>query len=320
MISRERENIQEALGETINRWMAEPDTTDVILNPPLEGEDHGRIWVTRLGHHREPVGFMPADQAMRLIGMVASTMKRSATADTPSVEGTLITDGSRFQACIPPNTPGGPFFAIRRKAIRVFPFEEYVAHGLLKERQREIIEDAIRKRLNIVVVGGTGSGKTTFLNAIIDAMTKIHPHHRFFGIEEVSELQCTAPDRTFTLTSASMSIRDLVKMAMRSFADRILIGEARGPEMLDVLMAWNTGHPGGAATVHCDVTTPEAALDRIELLLLLANPAPLHRLVARAVGLIVCLQLDEDTGARRVTQIVRVHGHDGQNYNLTTET
>jgi type IV secretion system protein TrbB len=131
-------------------------------------------------------------------------MKVEATADTPSVEGHLITDGSRFQGCIPPNVPA-PFFAIRKRANRVFPLAEYVTRGLMTQHQCDVIEDAVRRRSNIIVCGGTGSGKTTLLNAVIDAMTRIHPHHRFFGIEEIPELQCTAPDRTFTLTSRAMT-------------------------------------------------------------------------------------------------------------------
>jgi type IV secretion system protein VirB11 len=244
-------------------------------------------------------------------------MNVEATEATPSVQGHLITDGARFQGCIPPIVPA-PFFAIRKHTSAVFPLQSYVDNGQMTERQKTIIETGIERRRNILVSGGTGSGKTTLLNAILLAMTQIHPYHRFFGIEDTVELRCSALDQTFTRTSATVTIRDLIRIAMRAFADRIIIGEARGPEMLDLLMAWNTGHPGGAATVHSDTTTPEAALRRVELLLLLATQSPMHRLIADAVHMIVCI--DRTEGIRRVTQIVSVLGHDGHAYQLQSET
>jgi P-type conjugative transfer ATPase TrbB len=315
-LDRVRENLLDVMGETVRGLMLEPDVTDIILNPPLAGEKDGRIWVARLGREREPVGFMPAEQAMRFIGAVAATMNLEVTEAIPNVQGHLITDGSRFQGNIPP-VVAGPFFAIRRHASAVFPLQSYVDKSLMTVRQKAVIEAAIEDRRNILIVGGTGSGKTTLMNAVLQAMTQIHPYHRFFGIEDTVELQCSALDQTFTRTSATMDIRALIKVAMRAFADRIIIGEARGPEMLDLLMAWNTGHPGGAATVHSDTTTPEAALRRVELLLLLATQSPMHRLIADAVHLIVCI--DRTKGVRRVNQIVSVLGHDGQNYQLQSE-
>lgn len=249
-VDRVKANLLDSMGEIVRGLLTQPDVTDIRLNPD------GRIWVDRLGHQRAPVGEMSSDQAIRLIGAVAASMNTEVTIDKPSVEGHLITDGSRFQAGVPPIVPA-PFFCIRKHASAVFPLASYVDRGQMTARQREIIEAAIETRRNILIVGGTGSGKTTLLNAILLAMTEIHPHHRFFGIEDTVELKCSAPDQTFTRTSATVTIRDLVKIAMRAFADRIIIGETRGAEILDILMAWGTGHPGGAATIHSDVTTPK---------------------------------------------------------------
>jgi type IV secretion system protein VirB11 len=315
-LDRVRANLLEVMGETVRGLLTETDVTDIILNPPLPGEPHGRLWVSRLGREREPIGSMPAEQATRLIGAVASTMNTEATEATPNVQGHLITDGSRFQGCIPPIV-AAPFFAIRKHASAVFPLQYYVDNGLMTERQKTIIEAAIRDRRNILVIGGTGSGKTTLVNAILLSMTQIHPFHRFFGIEDTVELKCSALDQTFMRTSATMNMRDLIKIAMRSFADRIIIGEARGPEMLEILMAWSTGHEGGIATIHSNVAKPEAGLERVEDLLMQATGNVMTRMIARTVNLIICV--DRIQGVRRVTQVVSVIGHDGHNYRLKSE-
>ena len=184
-------------------------------------------------------------------------------------------------------------------------------------QQCDVIEDAVSHRLNMLIVGGTGSGKTTLLNAVLLSMTERASHHRFFIIEETPELQCSAPDRTMTRTSRTMSIRDLVRVAMRSFADRIIIGESRGAEMLEVLTAWNTGHEGGAATIHSNIASPTDALERVEDMLLMANPTPMPRMIDRAIDMIICIQSEH--GVRRVTQVASVQGWDGKNYQTKRE-
>jgi P-type conjugative transfer ATPase TrbB len=315
-LDRVKGNLLDVMGETVRGLMAEPDVTDIILNPRLPGDAHGRLWVTRLGREREPTDFMPADQAMRLIGAVAATMNTEATEATPNVQGHLITDGSRFQGNIPPIVET-PFFAIRKHASAVFPLPSYVEKGLMTERQLAIIDAALKKRLNILVVGSTGAGKTTLVNSLLDQMVKIHPYHRIFGIEETVELKCSARDQTFMRTSATVSIQDLIKIALRSFPDCIIIGEARGKEMLDILIAWGTGHEGGLATIHSNIARPEAALERVEDMLMQATGNPMTRMIARTVNLIICI--DRSCGVRRVSQVVSVLGHDGQNYQLQSE-
>src|SRR6516165_2701213 len=145
VLARQRENIANLLGPEVLGWLSEPDTTDVICNPPLGGDGFIHLWVARLGRDREPVGTMARDRAMRLIGAVAASMGQEATPGTPSVEGILITDGSRFQGCIPPIVEG-PFFAIRRPASAVFPLARYVEEGRLTERQKTVIEEAVARR------------------------------------------------------------------------------------------------------------------------------------------------------------------------------
>jgi type IV secretion system protein VirB11 len=320
--SRQVDGLRDHLGPLINGLLAEDDTTDVILNPPLKGEVDGRIWLTRIGHDRAPVGFMTAENAVRLIGAVASTMNKAVTGEAPRVEGHLITDGSRFLGVIEPVGNGGPFFCIRKHSTRTFTLADYVANGQMTERQRQLIEQRVIRRDNFIISGGTGSGKTTLLNAIIRSMVDLTPHHRFFGIEQSPELQCSAPDQTFTLTTANVSIEDLVVTALRAFPDRILIGEARGGEMLSILQAWGTGHDGGAATIHSNIHTPAAALERIEDMVSMAKTPPAfpQRMIARTIGLIICLELTADK-QRRIRQIVSVQGYDpaSQSYIVSQE-
>lgn len=295
--------------------LAQPDVTDINLNPD------GRLWVTRLGADARPCGEMPAAQAEALIAAVAATLDQVATRGNPVVEGVLITDGSRFEGMLPPLVPA-PAFSIRRPASAVFPLADYVARGLMTPAQLARIEAAIAARENILVVGGTGAGKTTLLNAIIEAVTRLAPQHRILGIEDTRELRCAAENAVFLLTSEDVPASRALRVALRSFPDRIIVGEVRGAEALDMLNAWNTGHDGGACSLHSNTTTPDAALTRLETLVGFATPTPMQRLIAEAVDLILCIERtrDDDGGPRRrVTQLVSVRGWDGARYRLQQE-
>jgi type IV secretion system protein VirB11 len=158
VLTRQRDNKTNLLGPEILGWLSEPDTTDVSCNPALRGEKFGCLRVARLGRDREQVGTMARDQAIRLVGAVAASMGQEASPNTPSVEGILITDGARFQGCNPTHRRGA-VLAIRRPASAVFPLARYVEEGTLTERQKAIIEEAVARRLNILIVGGRARGK-----------------------------------------------------------------------------------------------------------------------------------------------------------------
>ena len=197
--------------------------------------------------------------------------------------------------------------------------QSYVDKGQMTVRQMAVIVDAIARRRNILAVGGTGAGKTTLVNSLLQKIVHVHPHHRIFGVEETVELKCEAMDQTFMRTSPNMDIAALVKIAMRSFPDRIIIGEARrGKEMLEILTAWGTGHEGGLATIHSNTANPEDALERVEDMVLQVTNNSMTRMIARTVNLIICIARVE--GVRRVTQVVSVLGHDGHAYQLQSET
>jgi P-type conjugative transfer ATPase TrbB len=307
--ARQIEVVTRCLGNTIVKLLLEDDVTDIVLNAD------GRLWVTRHGQETAPVGVMEASVAESLIAATARTLGTVVTRDNPIVEGELLLDGSRFEAVLEP-VVSRPTFAIRKKASALFPLSLYVDRGYMNRAFRRAIESAIRQRKNILICGGTGAGKTTLGNAIIYGIVEISPSHRIIGIEDTRELQCAAENSVFMRSTDTISIRQLLRVAMRLFPDRIIVGEVRGAEAFDLLMAWNTGHPGGLCTVHSDISNPRAALTRLEILVSLATTAPMQRLIAEAIGLIVCVERCPD-GTRRVTQVVSVDGYEDGDYVLT---
>jgi P-type conjugative transfer ATPase TrbB len=308
---RHLEVITRCLGELVGPLLLEDGVTDIVLNPD------GRLWVTRLGHDSRPIGIMRAGEAEALIATTARTLGCVATRESPIVEGELLVDGSRFEGIIPPVVER-PVFAIRRKAGAVFPLSSYETQGQMTCRQRRVIEAAVLGRRNILVSGGTGAGKTTMVNAILAAVATLTPRDRIVGIEDTRELRCAAEDAVFMRTHGAVTLRHLLRAALRLFPFRIVVGEVRGAEAFDLLMAWNTGHPGGVCTVHSDIVNPRAALTRLEVLVSLATGAPMRRLIAEAVGMIVCVERGSD-GVRRVSRIVSVEGFDGTDYVLRVE-
>jgi type IV secretion system protein VirB11 len=189
--------------------------------------------------------------AESFIATVASTLRSSVTRESPILECELPLDGSRFEALIPP-VVSAPVFTIRRKASAVFPLDEYEQQRIMTARQRRAIETAVALRHNILVVGGTGTGKTTLANGIIDHIVRASPGHRLVIIEDTPEIQCAAKNAVVMRATDTVDMQRLLKATMRLRPDRIIVGEVRGGEALSLLKAWNTGHPGGVCTVHAN--------------------------------------------------------------------
>jgi type IV secretion system protein TrbB len=310
--NRHLEVITRSMGDLVGTLMLKPTVTDICRN------EDGQIWVTELGVDSYPAGFMRDSEARSLIEATATILNKVATDQTPIVEGELLTDGSRFLGIIPPIVTS-PVFAIRKKASAIIPLDVYAEKGLMSLRYRGIIANAVKKRANIIVCGGTGSGKTTLLNAVLHEISQETPEDRILLAEDTREAQCKSPNVVFLRTNEHVTLSQILRAMLRLFPTRIVVGEVRGREAFDLLMAWNTGHPGGVCTIHSDIVQPRAALSRLELMLSMALPGvPLQRLIAEAVGLIVCVRKMPD-GTRRVTQIVSVEGFDGSDYILKTE-
>ena len=303
------EKLRRELGPIVVDALTDPDVIEIMVNPG------GEVWLERVSSGMQPTGVvLPESQIELAIGTVAALLDQVINKDYPRLQGELPLDGSRFQGMIPPVSR--PTFVIRKPARLLYRLPDYVEAGILEAWQAEAIRAAIAARRNLVIAGGTGSGKTTLANAVLDEIVRQSgPHERFVMIEDTQELRCAAANTVQLHTCEAADLRALVQATMRLRPDRIIIGEVRGAEALELLKAWNTGHPGGVTTVHAD--TAASALVRLEMLIEEAGVQPNLRLIGSTVHLIVLI---ERWGrGRRVTDLVRVEGWDPatQQYRLT---
>lgn len=298
-------------GPQICALLDDPTVIEIMLNAPSESASEGELWVERLGSKMEKFGSMSASQAENLMRTIASSLGLQFTEDSPILECELPFDGSRFEGVGPPVVTH-PTFSIRKRAIAVFTLEDYVSQGIMSHAQREAIEEAVHSRKNILIAGGTGSGKTTLTNAVIGYISDVFPDERPIILEDTRELQCTAKNRVMMKTAEDIGIdmTRLVKTSLRLRPDRLMVGEVRDGAAFDLLIGWDTGHPGGVVTLHAN--DANSALGKMELLISLANSAPLQRFIAQIVDMVI--YIEKHNGSRRIKEIVRVNGYDGQNY------
>jgi type IV secretion system protein VirB11 len=295
--------LRTAMGPEIAAALADPDVVEVLLNPD------GTLWVDRLGTGRAPTGAtLPPAVAERVVRLVAAHVRAEVHAGQPILSAELPESGERFLGVLPP-VVRAPSFAIRKPALCVLTLDDYVADAILSEAHAAFLRRAVRARLNIVIAGGTSTGKTTFANALLAeiALTR----DRVLVLEDTLELQCLCDDHvSMRCEPGAASMADLVRATLRLRPDRIVVGEVRGAEALDLLKAWGTGHPGGIATVHAG--SAAGALTRLEQLVQEVSVTVPKALIAEAVNVVVFI--DGRGHARRVRDIVRVFGHDDGGY------
>lgn len=298
------EKLRRELGRVVLDALADSDVIEVMLNPD------GGLWIETHSRGVEPIGErIERFHAESLLGTVAAILGTVVNSERPLLEGELP-DGSRFQGLLPPVSPG-PAFVIRKRAQAVYSLDDYVRSKIMEPWQADAVRRAIVTRANIVIAGGTGSGKTTLANALLAEMVALgEPSERFVILEDTLELQCSAPNTVQLHTGEAADLTRLVRTTMRLRPDRIIIGEVRGPEALALLKAWNTGHPGGLTTVHANSAL--AALLRLEALVQEAGVLPRPDLIAETVGLLVFMVRAPGTG-RKVTEVVTVAGYDRLN-------
>lgn len=277
--SRGARMLRTALGPEIADWLEDAAVIEVMLNPD------GRLWIDRL---------------------VAHHVGAEVHAKAPRVSAELPDTGERFEGLLPP-VVAAPSFAIRKPAVAVFTLADYVAAGIMSEWQAEALIGAVAARKNILVAGGTSTGKTTLTNALLAEVAKTDD--RVVLIEDTRELQCAAPNLVSLRTKDGVAtLSDLVRSALRLRPDRIPIGEVRGEEALDLLKAWGTGHPGGVGTIHAGSAL--GTLRRTEQLIQESVVTVPRALIAETINVIAVLVRD-GTG-RRLAELAQVTGLDAR--------
>ena len=302
---RAQRQLKRDLGNDILGALHDPSTIEIMLNAD------GRLWQERLGEGMRCIGTLPGTQARGIVNTVAGYHGRELTRGNPTLECEFPLDGSRFAAQVPPVVLE-VVFAIRKKAVSVFTLDDYVASSIMTQAQYYAIQDAVFRRRNILVIGGTGSGKTTLVNAAIEHIVTINPDVRLVIIEDTGEIQCTASNYIQYHTCPEVSMTQLLRTTLRMRPDRIIVGEVRGPEALDLLMAWNTGHEGGVATLHAN--DARSGLSRLAMLISMHpdSPRPIEPLIGEAVHLIV--HIARTPYGRRVEEILEVKGYGNGRY------
>lgn len=288
-----------ALGPIVLDALADPDVVEVMLN------DDGKLWIESLGKMKHADDVSP-DKAIDILNQVSSSLNGEISQKNPLVEGELPLNGERFEGIAPPVVERG-IFAIRKKAGKIFPLADYVRTGVLSFAQSELLRTAIFQRQNILVVGGTGSGKTTFCNALLNELSELVPDTRMLLLEDTRELQCSLANRVFLRATEWTDMARLSMAVNRLRPDSITVGEVRsGGPALALLKLWNTGHPGGMATVHAN--SAYKGLTRMDQLIQEVSANPQRILIGEAVNVVVFLERNQ--GSRSVKEIVRVREYD----------
>jgi type IV secretion system protein VirB11 len=289
-------------------FLEDATVVEVMLNPD------GRLWIDRLAGGLEDTGqYMSAADGERIVRLVAHHVGAEVHAGAPRVSAELPETGERFEGLLPP-VVAAPAFAIRKPAVAVFTLDDYAAAGIMTANQAVALRTAVAERRNILVAGGTSTGKTTLTNALLAEVAKTDD--RVVLIEDTRELQCAAPNLVALRTKDGVAtLSELVRSSLRLRPDRIPIGEVRGPEALDLLKAWGTGHPGGIGTIHAG--TALGALRRLEQLIQEAVVTVPRAMIAETINVIAVLA---GRGAqRRLVDLATVRGlSDAGDYVLTS--
>lgn len=276
--------LETAFGKTVMQLLQRDDVIEVMLNPD------GKVWVDSLEHGKYDADLsINSVQAHNIIKLVATYQDTSVDSNRPELSCELPGSGERFQGWLPP-VVSQPCFAIRKKALKILSLDDYYQQGGLSWEHYQQLVQAVKDHLNIIVAGGTSSGKTTFANALLNELKGTND--RLLVLEDLPELQVSAPDTVKLRTSTEKSMRHLVRGVLRMRPDRIIIGEVRDGAALDMLKAWNTGHPGGICTIHAN--SAEAVVARLEDLIREVVASVPRRLIEQAIDLVVFMERNRE--------------------------
>lgn len=304
--------LKSALGP-IRSFFEDPKVLEIYINSEQV------LWVEYQESGRKKTDIhIPAEDTRKIIEMVASFSNTIITKEKPIISAELPFFGYRFEGSIPPITLY-PSFNIRKPAIKLFSLDDYLVNNIISNNQLVYLKQAIKEKKNILVVGGTGSGKTTLTNAILEEISKIGD--RLIILEDTRELNCTAKDYESFRTQDNVTMTDLVKSAMRRRPDRIIVGEVRDKAALDLLKAWNTGHPGGVCTIHANSASD--GLLRMEQLIQEVIATPQQKLIAETIDVIIYITRTIDIkdgksiAGRKIKELAFCHGYFSGNYSLS---
>ena len=284
-----------SFGEDIVTLLQDIDIIEIMLNPD------GKLWAESYGKGKYFTGVIFNNkQATNVIKLAAAYHQEIANYEHPEVACELPGTGARFQGWLPP-VASAPTFTIRKRATRIFTLDDYVKSECLTKEQADQLRAEVKNRKNILISGGTSSGKTTFANAILNELKECKD--RIIVLEDLPELQISAADCVKLTTTSTVSMRTLVKGVLRMRPDRIIIGEVRDGAALELLKAWNTGHPGGICTIHAN--SPEATISRLEDLVHEVVSVVPTRLIQEAIDIIVFMQRDHN-GKHKINSITEL--------------
>ncbi len=299
--------LRSAMGPQIGAWLDDPAIVEIMLNPD------GRLWLDRLGSGLSDSGHrLSVPDGERIVRLIAHHVGVEVHQTAPRISAELPESGERFEGLLPP-VVAAPTFSIRKPAVAVFTLDDYAGAGVMPQAAAWALQLAVIERRNILIAGGTSTGKTTLANALLAEVSKTGD--RVVLIEDTRELQCAAPNLVSLRTKDGVaSLTDLVRSSLRLRPDRIPIGEVRGGEALDLLKAWGTGHPGGIGTIHAG--SAMGALRRLEQLVLEVVAVVPRGLIAETIDVIAVLTGRGD--ARRLTELATVRGlTEAGDYRLT---
>src|SRR5229473_564147 len=327
--------LRRELGEPVLTLLGDDRTEDVVLNPDSS------LWVKRMGEGFVRFGNMAPARAASALGTIAAWRGTVLNHEHPILETELPIDGSRFEGITAP-VVRQPVFAIRLRPRKIFSLDEYETGAILTGkddplnrhrcgndfaasvrglRHAEIIRAAVGERKNILIAGSAGSGKTTLTNGILGELAQLTPQDRVLVIEDTTELQCSVANYVDLHTAGDVTMIDCLRACMRLQPTRIVVGEVRGAEAHAVLKAWNTGHPGGIATIHANDAL--SALTRLESLLTQSDEGQSmpHEfrcaLIAEAIDLVVFIDEEPGTAAgRKVREVLLVSGYSNGTYTV----
>jgi type IV secretion system protein TrbB len=297
--------LREAFGASLCEALEDPEVIEIMLNPD------GNLYIETQGAGMAAAGRLDRHRAEVVIGIVAHGLGQDVNEARPIVSGELPLGGHRFEGLLPPVVKG-PTFSIRRRVKSRLALKDYLDTGIMTSAQSDRILHAIRDRQNILVCGGTGSGKTTLANAVMREIQQLFPRDRIVLIEDTFEIDCGHENAVMLKSSDALPASELLKSTLRLRPDRIMVGEVRDGAALTLLKAWNTGHPGGFTTLHAN--NARAALTRLEQLVAEVSHSPMRQVIADAVDLLVSIRRTE-TG-RKVEEVLGVTGLAGGQYQL----